>query len=108
MKSTYGHSRAGVHPPDRWRGVNWHIFGILVPAEHRYWIMDALRAEGDGQRTLFAPAHEQVLQSPATDDENARNNGVFQQVPEVAALSFAERSGEEYVVTAVKKVFKSH
>ena len=23
--------------------TNWHLFGILVPSEHRYWIMDALQ-----------------------------------------------------------------
>ena len=26
--------------------TNWHLFDIHVAAKHKYWIMDALRAEG--------------------------------------------------------------
>jgi len=36
---------------------NWHIFGILVPPEHRYWIMDALRAEGVNANVHYTPLH---------------------------------------------------
>ena len=37
--------------------TNWHIFGILVPPENRYWIMDAIRAEGVHVNVHYTPLH---------------------------------------------------
>jgi len=88
---------------------NWHIFGILVPAEHRYWIMDALRAEGVMANVHYSPLHMNRFYSHlATDDEMPGTMEFFNRflrLPLYPSLSEAER---EYVVTAVKKVFKSH
>jgi dTDP-4-amino-4,6-dideoxygalactose transaminase len=37
---------------------NWHIFGILVPPQYRYWIMDALRSEGIYANVHYNPLHQ--------------------------------------------------
>jgi dTDP-4-amino-4,6-dideoxygalactose transaminase len=89
--------------------TNWHIFGILVPAEHRYWIMDALRAEGVMANVHYSPLHMNRFYSHlATDDDMPGSMEFFNsflRLPLYPSLSEAER---EYVVAAVKKIFKSH
>jgi len=88
--------------------TNWHIFGILVPAEQRYWIMDALRAEGVMANVHYSPLHMNRFYSHlATDDDMPGSMEFFNsflRLPLYPSLSEAER---EYVVAAVKKVFKS-
>jgi dTDP-4-amino-4,6-dideoxygalactose transaminase len=88
--------------------TNWHIFGILVPAEHRYWIMDALRAEGVMANVHYSPLHMNRFYSHlATDDEMPGSMTFFNRflrLPLYPSLSGEER---EYVVAAVKKVFKN-
>ena len=38
---------------------NWHLFGLLVPADSKYWVMDALRAEGIFCKcSLYSPSPE--------------------------------------------------
>jgi dTDP-4-amino-4,6-dideoxygalactose transaminase len=50
--------------------TNWHLFGILVPAKHKYWIMDALRAEGVYANVHYTPLHRnRFYNGLATDDE---------------------------------------
>jgi len=50
--------------------TNWHIFYILVPPEHKYWIMDALRAEGVYVNVHYTPLHRNKFYSHlGTDDE---------------------------------------
>ncbi|MHC1731130.1 MAG: DegT/DnrJ/EryC1/StrS family aminotransferase [Bacteroidales bacterium] len=89
--------------------TNWHIFGILVPAEHRYWIMDALRAEGVMANVHYSPLHMNRFYSHlATDDDMPGSMEFFNsflRLPLYPSLNEAER---EYVVAAVKKIFKSH
>lgn len=88
--------------------TNWHIFGILVPAEHRYWIMDALRAEGVMANVHYSPLHMNRFYSHlATDDDMPGSMEFFNsflRLPLYPSLSEAER---ENVVAAVKKIFKS-
>ena len=47
---------------------NWHIFGILVPAEHKYWIMDAIRAEGIIANVHYTPLHKNKFYLGYADD----------------------------------------
>ncbi|HDR50747.1 MAG TPA: DegT/DnrJ/EryC1/StrS aminotransferase family protein [Mariniphaga anaerophila] len=50
--------------------TNWHIFGILVPPENRYWIMDAIRAEGVHVNVHYTPLHRnKFYQHLGSDDE---------------------------------------
>lgn len=88
--------------------TNWHIFGILVPPEHRYWIMDALRAEGVMANVHYSPLHMNRFYSHlATDDEMPGSMEFFNRflrLPLYPSLTEAERA---IVVAAVKKVFNS-
>jgi len=88
--------------------TNWHIFGILVPPEHRYWIMDALRAEGVMANVHYSPLHtNSFYRGLATDDEmpgsmNFYNR--FLRLPLYPSLSAGET---DIVVRSVRKVFGS-
>lgn len=88
--------------------TNWHIFGILVPPEHRYWIMDALRAEGVMANVHYSPLHMNRFYSHlATDDEMPGSMEFFNRflrLPLYPSLTEEERAN---VVAAVKKVFNS-
>lgn len=86
---------------------NWHIFGLLVPPEHRYWIMDALRAEGIMANVHYTPLHRnKYYHGMATDDEmigSMEYFGRLLRLPIYPSLTVQER---ELVVRAVRKVFK--
>ncbi|MFN2313238.1 MAG: DegT/DnrJ/EryC1/StrS family aminotransferase [Bacteroidales bacterium] len=87
--------------------TNWHIFGILVPPEERYWIMDALRAEGVMANVHYSPLHINRLYSHlATNDDmpgSLKFFNRFLRLPLYPSLTHEER---EKVVMSVKKVFK--
>ena len=36
---------------------NWHLFGLLVPPKYKYWLLDALRAEGIMSNVHYTPLH---------------------------------------------------
>jgi len=85
---------------------NWHLFGILVSPEHKYWIMDALRAEGVFVNVHYTPLHRnRYYQGLATDEEMPGSMAFFGRLlrlPIYPSLALAEC---EKVVKAVKKVF---
>lgn len=87
--------------------TNWHIFGILVPPEERYWVMDALRDEGVMANVHYSPLHtNRFYRGLATDDEMPGSMNFFSRflrLPLYPSLSQEER---EIVVSAVRKVFK--
>jgi len=84
---------------------NWHIFGLLVPPEHRYWIMDALRAEGVFANVHYTPLHRNPYYAHLGNDEELPNSmkffGGLLRLPIYPSLTEQER---EFVVHAVKKV----
>jgi perosamine synthetase len=86
--------------------TNWHIFGILVPAGDKYWVMDALRAEGIMANVHYTPLHRNRFYSYLADD-NAMEGAMsffsrFLRLPVYPSLTQTET---ENVVNAVKKVF---
>jgi len=88
--------------------TNWHIFYILVPPEHRYWIMDALRAEGVMANVHYTPLHRNKFYSHLGRDENFPGSmklfsGLLR-LPIYPSLTVKE---QEMVVEAVKKVMET-
>lgn len=85
---------------------NWHIFGILVPPEYKFWIMDALRAEGIYANVHYNPLHQNSFyKSYGTDADFSGAVAFFNRLlrlPLYPSLSLAER---QLVCQAVKKVF---
>jgi len=86
---------------------NWHLFGILVPPSDKYWIMDALRAEGIMSNVHYTPLHRNRYYQKLSTDQEMPGSMVFfnrlLRLPIYPSLTQAERS---HVVEAVKKVFK--
>lgn len=87
---------------------NWHLFGILVPAEAKYWIMDALRAEGVMANVHYTPLHRNTLYAGLAKDEDMPGSihffGRFLRLPIYPTLNNYEK---ECVILSVKKVFNS-
>lgn len=87
---------------------NWHLFGILIPAEHRFWIMDALRAEGVMSNVHYTPLHRNKFYQNLTTDEQMPGSMAFYsrllRLPIYPSLTLQER---EAVVNAVRKVMES-
>ena len=85
--------------------TNWHLFGILIPPEHKYWIMDALRAEGVFSNVHYTPLHRNKFYSNLGNDEDFPNSMTFftrlLRLPIYPSLTINER---EFTVKAVKKV----
>jgi dTDP-4-amino-4,6-dideoxygalactose transaminase len=85
---------------------NWHIFGILVPAEHRYWIMDALRAEGINANVHYTPLHRnKFYHGMATDEEMPGSMTFFSRLLRLPIYPSLTQQERELVVQAVRKVF---
>jgi len=87
---------------------NWHLFGILVPPDKKYWIMDALRAEGIMANVHYTPLHRNKYYTHLGVDADFPGSMHFFQrllrLPIYPSLTMNER---ELIVTAVKKVFKA-
>lgn len=85
---------------------NWHIFGMLVPPEKKYWIMDAIRAEGVMTNVHYTPLHRnKYYVNLGTDKEFPNSMEFFSRLlrlPIYPSLTDAEL---QFVVQAVKKVF---
>jgi dTDP-4-amino-4,6-dideoxygalactose transaminase len=85
--------------------VNWHLFGILVPAERRYWTMDALRAEGIMANVHYTPLHRNKFYIGMATDEEMQGSmkffGSLLRLPIYPSLTQIER---ELVIEATRKV----
>jgi perosamine synthetase len=86
--------------------TNWHIFGILVPAEYKFWIMDALRAEGVAANVHYSPLHLNPLYRGLAEDKEMPGSMQFYdgllRLPIYPSLA---REEQESVVKAVRKIF---
>jgi len=86
--------------------TNWHIFGILVPPEERYWIMDALRAEGIMANVHYSPLHlNRFYNQLATDEEMPGAMEFFSRLLRLPLYPSLTAEEQDHVVEAVKKVF---
>jgi dTDP-4-amino-4,6-dideoxygalactose transaminase len=87
---------------------NWHLFGILVDPDSRFWIMDALRAEGIMSNVHYTPLHRNRFYSSLSNDDAMPGSMQFYnrllRLPIYPSLSEVEREG---VVAGVKKIFLS-
>lgn len=85
---------------------NWHLFGILVPSEDKYWIMDALRAEGVMANVHYTPLHRNKYYNGLTSDEESPGAMEFfsrlLRLPIYPSLTDEEVSK---IMIAVKKIF---
>jgi dTDP-4-amino-4,6-dideoxygalactose transaminase len=86
--------------------TNWHIFGILVPAEDKYWIMDALRAEGVMANVHYSPLHLNRFYSHlATNSEMPGSIEFFSMLLRLPLYPALTETETNTVITAVRKVF---
>lgn len=84
---------------------NWHLFGILVPSEHRYWIMDAIRAEGVMANVHYTPLHRnKFYQELATDEDMKGSMQFFNRLLRLPIYPSLTQQESEWVVEAVRKV----
>lgn len=85
---------------------NWHLFGLLVPPDRRFWIMDALRAEGIMANVHYTPLHRNAYYQHLGADEDFPGSMAFYnrllRIPIYPSLS---KGDQEKVVEAVHKVF---
>jgi len=87
---------------------NWHLFGILVPEKHRYWIMDALRAEGVMSNVHYTPLHRnKFYKDLATDMEMPGSMVFFSRLLRLPIYPSLTPIEIENVIKAVKKTFKT-
>lgn len=85
--------------------TNWHIFYILVPAEHKYWIMDALRAEGVHANVHYTPLHRnKFYQHLGTDEDFTNSMSFFDGLLRLPIYPSLTQEETECVVQAVYKV----
>lgn len=85
---------------------NWHLFGILVPPEHRYWIMDALRAEGIMSNVHYTPLHRnKFYKGMATDKEMQGSMKFFSRLLRLPIYPSLTQNEVENVIKAARKIF---
>lgn len=85
---------------------NWHLFGLLVPPDKRFWIMDALRKEGIMANVHYTPLHQNKYYAHLGNEEDFPGSMAFYnrllRIPIYPSLS---KDDQQKVVDAVKKVF---
>ena len=85
---------------------NWHLFGILVPEDFRYWIMDALRAEGVYANVHYTPLHRnKFYKSYAIDEDMEGSLNFYNRLLRLPIYPGLTKKERELVVNSVKKIF---
>ncbi len=88
--------------------TNWHLFGILVPPAHRYWIMDALRAEGVLSNVHYTPLHRnKYYKGMATDEEMQGSMEFFSRLLRIPIYPSLTEDQRSRIVEAVRKVMSA-
>jgi len=87
---------------------NWHLFGILVPPENKYWILDALRAEGVMANVHYTPLHRNKYYAYlGTDDDFPNSMKFFNRLLRLPIYPSLIEIEKEKIVEAVRKVFSA-
>lgn len=87
---------------------NWHLFGIMVPPEDKYWIMDALRAEGVLANVHYTPLHRNKYYSNlGVDDDFPGSMEFFSRLLRLPIYPSLTENELENIILAIKKVFKN-
>lgn len=85
--------------------TNWHLFYLLVPAEYRLWMIDALKAEGIASNVHYNPLHRNRYYETLGNDEELMNSVLFYnslvRIPIYPGLTDEETRD---IVNAVKKI----
>jgi len=90
---------------DKNKKRNWHIFHITVPAEHKYWILDALRAEGVHVNVHYTPLHRNKFYAHLGKDEDFPGTiKFFEGLLRLPIYPSLTKQQMNNVVKAVKKV----
>ncbi len=85
---------------------NWHLFGLLVPPTKRFWIMDALRAEGIMANVHYTPLHRNsYYQHLGTDADFPGSMAFYNRLLRIPIYPSLSKGDQEKVVMAVQKVF---
>ncbi len=86
---------------------NWHLFGILVPPEEKYWIMDALRAENILVNVHYTPLHKNCYYNYlAEDTEMPGSMEFFSKLLRLPIYPSLKDNERENVIKAVRKIFQ--
>ena len=87
---------------------NWHLFYLLIPPEHRFWLIDALKAEGVAANVHYNPLHLNSYYKELSKGVNLDNSVKFYErlirIPIYPDLTDEETKD---IVTAVKKVLSA-
>jgi len=87
---------------------NWHLFGILVPLEEKYWIMDALRAEGVMANVHYNPLHRNKFYKALSEDRDMKGAIVFyNRLLRLPLYPYLTKNEREFIVKGVQKVFSA-
>lgn len=87
---------------------NWHLFGILVPAEHRFWILDALRAEGIMANVHYTPLHRNKhYQHLGKDQDFPGSLAFYNRLLRIPIYPSLTEEQVDLIIKGVKKVFNS-
>lgn len=86
---------------------NWHLFGILVPNNDKYWIMDALRAEGVMSNVHYTPLHRnKFYQNLSTDELMPGSISFFNRLLRLPIYPSLTSDEVEKIISSVTKIFK--
>ncbi|MBN2669270.1 MAG: DegT/DnrJ/EryC1/StrS family aminotransferase [Bacteroidales bacterium] len=113
IAETYKRELAGIEGLDFMRITegsehNWHLFGILVPAEDKYWIMDALRAEGIMSNVHYTPLHRNKYYNHLGSDEKFPDSmSFFNRLLRIPIYPSLTDKDVQNIIFAVKKVFNA-
>jgi perosamine synthetase len=84
---------------------NWHIFYILVPPEEKYWILDAMRAEGVYVNVHYTPLHRNKYYADlGTDDQFSNSMKFFGGLLRLPVYPDLTTEEVQTVVNALKKI----
>ncbi len=87
---------------------NCHLFGILVPPDQRYRIMDALRAEGVLANVHYTPLHRNAYyRHLGTDADFPGSMAFFNRLLRLPIYPSLTDEQKELVVEAVQKVMRA-